>query len=75
MIVGPAQVADHEAILALHREAGWSTSTVYGDVLIVRAGDRVVAAIHLMAFPSRDFLVIAMVVGGDRRGQGIGARP
>ncbi len=73
VVIGAARDADADAILALHREAGWSTSVVYGDVLVSRQGDAVVGVVHVVAFPPRDVLVGAMVVRQDRRGRGIGA--
>jgi GNAT superfamily N-acetyltransferase len=73
IVSGAAGAADAAAILALHHEAGWSTGSVYGDVLVSREGDDVVAAIHLVSFPPHDVLVGAMVVRANRRGRGIGA--
>jgi GNAT superfamily N-acetyltransferase len=73
IVIGAAGAADTDAVLSLHHEAGWSTGTVYGDVLVSREGDDVVAAIHLVSFPPHDVLVGAMVVREHRRGRGIGA--
>ena len=50
IVIGAAGAADAAAVLALHREAGWTTQTLYGDVLVARDGDDVIAAIHLVSF-------------------------
>jgi N-acetylglutamate synthase-like GNAT family acetyltransferase len=73
-VIEVARRDDDDAILALHREAGWSTRSVYGKVAVVREDGEVIGAIHLVAFAPRHVLVGAIVVREDRRGQGLGAR-
>ena len=72
LTVEPWRDEDREAILALHREAGWRARDVLGEVLVARLGGTVVGAVHLLRYPPADILVGAIVVRGDVRGRGIG---
>jgi GNAT superfamily N-acetyltransferase len=65
---------EHEAILALHREAGWPGTHVDGEVWAVRTTAGVVASAQVVGLAPALFLVDAIVVRADLRGRGIGAR-
>src|SRR5262249_56436636 len=72
VLVEPWRNEDRDAILALHREAGWRAQEVLGEVLVARLDGRVVGAVHLLGYPPDEILVGAIVVGRRWRGRGIG---
>ena len=70
-----APESDYEAILALHREAGWSASRVDGEVWAAWEDGELVGSIQFQEVGSPDVLFVsAMVVRQDARGRGIGAQ-
>src|SRR5262249_21289639 len=72
VLVEPWRNEDRDAILALHREAGWRAQEVLGEVLVARLDGRVVGAVHLLGYPPDEILVGAIVVGRPWRGRGVG---
>jgi GNAT superfamily N-acetyltransferase len=73
LLVEPWRSDDRDAILALHREAGWRAEQVLGEVLVARLGGAVAGAVHLLRYPPDEVLVGAIVVCERLRGRGIGA--
>jgi GNAT superfamily N-acetyltransferase len=64
---------EHEAILALHREAGWPGTHVDGEVWTARTPAGVVASVQVIGLAPALILVDAIVVRSDVRDRGIGA--
>jgi N-acetylglutamate synthase-like GNAT family acetyltransferase len=66
---------DYDAILALHRQAGWNLSRVDGEVWGAWEDGELVGSVQFEEVGSADVLFVrAMVVREDARGRGIGAR-
>ena len=74
LVFEPWRPEDGDAILALHREAGWRAEQVLGEVLVARLDGALVGAVHLLRYPPAEILVGALVVHGDRRGRGSARR-
>ena len=70
--ISRAAVADHDAILELHHEAGWAQSRVDGEVWVARADGELVGSLQFEELPSGYLFIRAMVVRADSRGRGIG---
>jgi len=68
-----AAPAEHAAILALHREAGWPGTHTEGEVWAARACGDVVGGLQLIALAPQVILIDAAVVRASARGRGIGS--
>jgi GNAT superfamily N-acetyltransferase len=72
--IGRALAADHPAILALHREAGWPGTHVDGEVWAVREAGEITGSVQLLELAPGLMLIDAAVVRTDARGRGIGTQ-
>jgi GNAT superfamily N-acetyltransferase len=70
--ISRATASEHEAILVLHREAGWPGTHVDGEVWVAREAGDVVGSVQLIELAPRLTLVDVAVVRADSRRRGIG---
>ena len=68
-----ATPAEDQAILALHREAGWPGTQLDGEVWTLRESGRLAGSVQLIELAPGLVLIGAVVVGASARGRGIGA--
>jgi predicted N-acetyltransferase YhbS len=71
--IAPAEPAELEPILALHREAGWPGTHLEGAVWAAREGGFLVGSAQLVELAPALLLIDAVVVRTGARGRGIGA--
>jgi N-acetylglutamate synthase-like GNAT family acetyltransferase len=71
--IAHAEQHESEAILALHREAGWPGTHVAGEVWVAREAGQVVGSAQLIELEPALVLVDAVVVRANARNRGIGA--
>lgn len=71
--ISRARPSEHDAILALHREAGWPGTHVDGEVWAARESGAVVGSVQVITLSPGVTLIDAAVVRADARGRRIGA--
>lgn len=72
--ISRAKPLDDDAILRLHREAGWADSRVDGEVWVARQEGELVGSLQFVDLAPELLLITAMVIREDRRGRGIGRK-
>jgi GNAT superfamily N-acetyltransferase len=70
--IAQAAPSDHEAILELHREAGWPGTHVDGEVWAAREGAEILGGVQLLELAPGTILIDAAVVRSTARGRGVG---